>query len=175
MKIGAIALDVWEDADWSPLHRAIYCKNHNEILGFIRIGAYVTAKDNDFDLTPLHVAARYGTADVAAALIKAGAKPNSRCAYYQTAMHWAAKAHQPDIIRTLKKFGGFINPRDTNGDTLLHLALVPKPELQTLLALFESGADMLIKNQEGIAPIQIGDYALLERLKKMSNETLRTK
>ena len=61
----------------TPLHYAVGSLHVNEVVGFIRNGAYVDATKNR-NQTALHCAARRGTTKLASILLSNGAKYNMR-------------------------------------------------------------------------------------------------
>ena len=64
------------------------------------------------DNTPLHWAARYGRAAIAAVLIAAGADVNATNTYGETPLHRAAKRDHAPVAATLIAAGADVNARD---------------------------------------------------------------
>ena len=72
--------------------------------------------------TPLHWAARYGHADIAATLIAAGADLEAKSHFgggLQTPLHWAAEYGHADIAAALIAAGAEVNPKANDGHTPL--------------------------------------------------------
>jgi len=60
---------------------------------------------NEAGCTALHFAAREGHADVASALLAAGAMPDARNVAGSTALHWAADEGHADVVQRLADAG----------------------------------------------------------------------
>ena len=96
-----------------------------------RVGAY----------TPLHLASRAGNAEIAAALIAAGANPNAWTSTGVTPLHFAAQANSDATIRVLVEQGAELNAPDRfQGRTPLHFAAA-RDATRAISALLELGAD----------------------------------
>lgn len=67
--------------------------------------------------TALHYAAFYGHADVARALILAGANVCSRGGGNSTPLHFAAWGGNKRVVRLLLEYGADVEARDTEGNT----------------------------------------------------------
>ena len=72
--------------------------------------------------TPLHVAAFQGHADVARALLEAGASMDAVDKQGRTPLHWAAVRGHAVVARALLEAGASVDAVDKEGDTPLHLA-----------------------------------------------------
>lgn len=66
--------------------------------------------------TALHYAAFYGHADVARALILAGANVGSRGGGNSTPLHFAAWGGNKRVVRLLLDYGADVEARDTEGN-----------------------------------------------------------
>ena len=90
----------------------------------LEAGANVNALD-EYQMAPLHFAARNGNADVVAALLKAGADVNRCDAHNYTPLHWACMRRDSDVepALVLLKNGAEVDAR-----TYLGLGLTPLGE-----------------------------------------------
>lgn len=79
-----------------------------------------------------------------------------------TALHLAAAAHQPDVVRALVDAGANVKARNRRGATPLHYAAdgnpasvdwAPHRQAETIRLLIESGADPNSVDQSGVAPL----------------------
>ena len=112
-----------------PLHRA--AGEDGNLAAVLHLlgsahGIDVNAKTN-FGYTPLHRAAFYGRATIAATLIAAGAEVNAKDNSGNTPLYVAAAWGHAAIVATLTAAGAVINPeqieqRDTRGRSVLHKA-----------------------------------------------------
>ncbi|KAK4075643.1 hypothetical protein Trihar35433_2203 [Trichoderma harzianum] len=116
--------------------------------------------DND-GITPLHLAATISEYHVAG-LLRAGANVAALTLEGLTPLHLAARACQSNIVGMLldevKRDGSsngsaFVNHRDNSGRTALHYACKSgRPE--AVAFLLASGADVNIRTNDGITPLQ---------------------
>ena len=74
-------------------------------------------------MTALHLAARFSSASITAALVKAGAEVNARDDRHQTPLHCAVKFNtSADVIRKLIECGADVDACDDGRQTPLHNA-----------------------------------------------------
>ncbi|MBC6412138.1 MAG: ankyrin repeat domain-containing protein, partial [Hyphomonadaceae bacterium] len=146
------------------------------IAALIESGADMQARTRD-GFTPLHLAARYGTAETVATLVKAGtdtkitqvipffrpvaaffgagAKVNGRDKYGRTPLHEAARYGTAEAVTALVKAGAKVNAREEKyGQTPLHRAAW-KGTAGTVAALIEAGADIRAKGNDGNLPADL--------------------
>ena len=79
-----------------------------------------------------------------------------------TALHFAAAAHDAEMIRALLRLGADVRARNRLGDEPLHAAATgdpdserwnPKSQLAAIAALIHAGADPNAANKLGVAPL----------------------
>ena len=139
---------------------------------------YINAGNYTEGLTPLHLAARYGTPDMVRALLNAGANINAKNNNGSTPLFYATLNENHNMVQVLlsantKK----IYQPNKDGDTALHWAArYGKPEMIKALiqALPGAGANINTKNSKHETPLHLaaqhGKYdnmrALLQDLPK---------
>ena len=93
-----------------------------------------------------------------------------------TALHFAAAAHEADMIRTLIAQGAEVRAKNRLGDEPLHAAAMgtpgsghwnPKAQSAAITALVEAGADPNTANKMGVTP-------LLKAVRSRCAEAVRT-
>ena len=77
--------------------------------------------------------------EIALALIKAGADINAKEEYGGTPLHWAAYTGQTEIVFTLVKAGADLDILDSDGKTALQVA-IKRQGKGSVIALFLQGA-----------------------------------
>ena len=75
-----------------------------ELRRLIEEGADLNAISG-FGQTPLHIAAAQGHADIAATLIRKGAKVEALDSMMHTPKYWAKRGHHRLVVQVLEKFG----------------------------------------------------------------------
>ena len=117
--------------------------------------ANLSARHPETGETVLHYAARYGTPKVVAALIKKGARVNSRDKDGANALHAAVKSGNVGALDVLiKKIN--INAQDKDGNTSLHYAVLANQQ-QAVLWLLENEADVTIANAKDKTPFALAE------------------
>jgi ankyrin repeat protein len=119
----------------------------------VAAGADVNAR-NQRSVTPLHMAARYGLALTAAALLRHGADANARDANKETPLYRAANLGHSDVANLLLEHGADPNLPDRLGQTSLHRAAL-KGNLAMIEALLRHGAALEAKDRRGNTPLQV--------------------
>jgi len=71
----------------------------------LKYGAGINVIDEEYQSTPLGLAARWGHHDMVQLLLKHGADPNRSGALWSTPLSWAIKKNYPKIIDLLQKAG----------------------------------------------------------------------
>jgi uncharacterized protein len=122
--------------------------------------------------TPLHLAAFFGHADLAAALLKRGASVDARStnAMRNTPLHAAVAGRRIEVIRLLLARNADVNARQEGGWTALHGA-AQNGDRDAVEALLAHGADANARAENNQAPLDLalmkghqGIAALLEEL-----------
>ena len=88
-----------------------------------------------------------------------------------TALHFAARANGPEIVRILLESAGDATALDAQGNSPLHLCILGKSNLEVVKLLLEYGADPKRKNKEGDSPLLMAKYAEDKALQKVLRET----
>lgn len=98
---------------------------------------------------PIHDAARLGTADAVARLLKADpAQRDARTQQGSTPLHLAATNPDPGPLKVLVAAGAEVNARDGDGATPLHMAAYAS-HAKNVRLLLEAGADYTLKTNNG--------------------------
>ena len=71
----------------------------------LKYGADINPVDEEYQSTPLGMAARWGQAEMVEFLLKQGADPNKSGASWSTPLAWAIKKNHPSVIDMLKQAG----------------------------------------------------------------------
>lgn len=93
-----------------------------DVLALIASGADPNACCNSFGGSALHVAAFWDNAEVASALIAAGADVNATDDVGTTPLHDAAANNSTRVAKVLIEAGADVSARDGTGDTPFHFA-----------------------------------------------------
>jgi ankyrin repeat protein len=163
-----------DEANWTPLHRAIFM-GHKEIAKLlIANGADVNAKNN-IGVIPIMLAVIRDYNDIVELLIKNGAQKTIYVAAAQgdiesaktflkkdpnlvnalasndgwSALHWAAYMNRLDVIKLLIENGVDVNIRDRINDVTPLYWAVHKGHLDAAKLLIAKGADVKIKFKNG--------------------------
>jgi len=135
----------------SPLQRAAYVGNTNEVRRLLDAGADVNTRGGGvaaYTETALMAAAYEGQAETVRLLLERGADVNVRGYYYDyTALIWAATAGRTECARLLLGKGADVNATDSQGwTTLTHAAYHGRTECVRLL--LAHGANIEARTQE---------------------------
>lgn len=143
------------DDGQSPLHfAAIY--GHEAIAEYLlKHKADASAQDSS-GATPLHEAVRYGNLSIAELLLKNGANVNAKDNLGKTPiMLIVPKERLVPTYDLLISHKADINQKDMFGDTLIHNATMMNVDSSILAKLIENGADVNVRNKEGVTPLEI--------------------
>lgn len=107
-----------------------------------------------FGITPLHVAAGYGTPEKIAVLLEAGVDLNATSARGTTPLHWAVAYGTLENLVLLLDAGVDLDPKESLGMTpLIFAARIGKAE--HILALLAAGADAQLLDADGNTPFDL--------------------
>lgn len=107
-----------------------------------------------YAMTPLHWAARTGSAACAELLIAAGAAIDARNRATRAPLQLAAEQDRAGMIRLLAAHGADLNTPDRKGRTPLHRATY-EGKVAAVEALLQAGADPEARNKSGKTAFQI--------------------
>jgi putative CocE/NonD family hydrolase len=102
-------------------------------------GAKIDERDGEYNFTPLHYAARFGSTKVVEVLIAHGADIKAKDKWGYQPIHWAAYHDRPEIIELLTAKGADVNAKTSLGQTPLQLA-IPKRNTASIEMLRKHGA-----------------------------------
>lgn len=107
-------------------------------------------------LTPLHMAAQHGNAEIVRLLLRCGADVDAECAFEDgmTPLREAVKWGHLDVCKLLIQYGADPLQVDMEGNTLAHTAVLgDNPELLEYLA--SQGVDLEQKNIDFLTPAEL--------------------
>jgi ankyrin repeat protein len=110
--------------------------------------------DSEWGSTPLHLAVRDGSREVAESLLRAGAKVNAKNDLGVTPLHRAVCESKGNLALLLISRGADVNAADVHGLTPLHWAAADlSADPGTLSALLGKGADPNARDREKRTPL----------------------
>ena len=152
-------------------------------LGFHDLAAHIIAEHPEhvnarggWEVTPMHVAAYAGHADILSLLLEHDADVDGLGRYDQTPLHRASWLGRLEAVLCLLDRGADINARDNEDWTLLHCA-VKGNKIQVVRLLLENGADVNARDDRGDTPSMLASerelYEIVELLSKYGAEPVR--
>jgi ankyrin repeat protein len=144
------------------VHKAVMRQSLPELSLAVKRGSCVDELDRE-GRTPLFYAARDGSKEIAAELIRLGANVNAQDRTLETPLHFAARAYQPEVAEMLLKSGAAVDSQDSYGNTPLSRAVFEsRGRGQVVKLLLSSGANKAFANKHGVSPEglakSIGNY-----------------
>jgi ankyrin repeat protein len=138
--------------------------NLDLISDLITLGANLNWQDEDnYNFTPLHVAANRGKVEIARMLIDAGANLNVQNEWDGTPLLVAIRWDKVEIARMLIDAGADLDVQEKGGWTPLHWA-AGRGQVEIARMLIDAGAKKDIEDNEGRTPY---DLTTNEELKKL--------
>ena len=136
----------------SDLHDAAQAGDTAAVRAILSADPYRVTDRRDDRLTPLHLAASAGHADIAGLLLRASANPNARGYGGFTPLHAAAEHGRLEIVRDLLDHGASTKAMSEAGETPLHTA-ARKGHVEVAGLLLDRGADPNAVSQCGGTPL----------------------
>ena len=136
----------------APLHLAVVAKNTQAITALLKADANTEIQDYVSGQTPLHYAAKYGTARIINLLIDAGAIIDAEDHSGATPLHVAASSN-PETLDALLDATADVKARDKNGATPLHNAAEVSGSARNINALLKAGANIEARTKNGSTPL----------------------
>jgi ankyrin repeat protein len=138
--------------------------NLNLVSDLIVLGANVDWQDeDDFNRTPLHMAASRGNVEIVKMLIDAGSDANVQSNIGYTPLHVAASWGRLEIAKMLIDAGAYVDVQDKSGWTPLHVA-ASLGRVEIAQMLIGAGARKDIRDNESKFPY---DLAQTEEMKNL--------
>jgi len=146
------------------LHTAAYCTKPAVAQYLLGMGADPTVQ-NERGRTPLHLAAAYGSLQVAKAIAeKVTCNVDARDGLERTPLHWCLAyggwkrnvnraGENMEIARLLLSKGAFAAVVDKHGNTTLHYATVLADEQVLVLLILNYGTELSWENHKGGDPV----------------------
>ena len=151
---------------WTRLHEAAQRGTAEQMQRLID-GGNVDPNARSFEkggVTPLHVAAANGKADVVKVLLDNWVDVDARDVGGNTPLHWAVRSEVPGVVEVLLAGGADANARDEYGYTPLHLAEAYSNVPGVVEVLLAGGADVNARDEYGRTPCGVATNGILARL-----------
>jgi ankyrin repeat protein len=128
-----------------PICIAVRARDTSRVQRLLKNGAEANSicpgEENVANMPVLSVAARAGTAEIAQALLAAGAKVDGANYAGYTALHGAAYEGGADVVRVLLQAGASVGAKTSDGETPLHDAATGCRQ-EAVRLLLSAGADV---------------------------------
>ena len=135
------------------MHYAISTGSIDLVKLFLEYGSdcssYLTGKN------PIEIAAKYNHHYLIRLLVNYGGDVNDPGVSGNYPIVVAVKNNFIDCVKELLSSGADPHVRDTNGDTLVHKAVMLEDPLEMLRLLLKLGIDTTIKNIDSLTPLQL--------------------
>ncbi len=146
------------------LEKAVGYGNTKDVRRHLNEGADVNKK-NEQGQTPLHIAARNGSKNVAEVLIERGGEVDAKDNEGRTPLHLASENGHAPVIDLLITHKAQVNSRDKIGRTPLHHTALGVRGSNAALALISKKAGVDAQDKKGWTPLYL---ACLNNLPKMA-------
>lgn len=157
-----------ENREQTPLVLAAVMVREPIVRSILAAGADPNAVSTD-STTALSEAAYQGSAPIAGALLKRGAKADQPGFKGQKPLFLSVQNNFFRVTELLVKSGANVNLRDSDGNTPLHIAAMNRNSA-TVALLLEHGADPNLQNNEGKTALMLAGAA---GFKKIAEDLLR--
>lgn len=151
--------------------------NNIELLDLLlRHKADVNIKEDEFGLTPLHIAldpAKESDRRIVEKLLTHGANPNIPNSRLYTPLHYSAYVDKPEITDLLLNHGADVKVASNEGFSALHIAS-NMHNLNTIELLASKGESLLDKGKAEIHPLQAIYQSAIEQGKTKWGEIIET-
>uniref|UniRef100_A0A8B9N557 Ankyrin 2 n=1 Tax=Accipiter nisus TaxID=211598 RepID=A0A8B9N557_9AVES len=130
------------------------CKREDVSMTFNGNICFLSPRIFQKGFTPLHVAAKYGSLEVAKLLLQRRASPDSAGKNGLTPLHVAAHYDNQKVALLLLEKGASPHATAKNGYTPLHIA-AKKNQMQIATTLLNYGAETNILTKQGVTPLHL--------------------
>ncbi|MCC9601895.1 ankyrin repeat domain-containing protein [Stieleria sp. JC731] len=159
-------LDQRQADGMSALHWCVFKGHHSGVKTLLQKGASVDPA-NEYGITPLAIACRFGDLKSAEALIDAGANVKHRLAGDESLLMHACRTGNSQLVEKLIKNGADVNHKQRDGQTSLMWASAAG-HVDVVDALINAGADIDTKLRSGFTAFHFaarqGHRAVAHRL-----------
>uniref|UniRef100_A0A8C3KJ30 Ankyrin 2 n=1 Tax=Calidris pygmaea TaxID=425635 RepID=A0A8C3KJ30_9CHAR len=130
------------------------CSREMSACPLMQASAFLSPGIFQKGFTPLHVAAKYGSLEVAKLLLQRRASPDSAGKNGLTPLHVAAHYDNQKVALLLLEKGASPHSTAKNGYTPLHIA-AKKNQMQIATTLLNYGAETNILTKQGVTPLHL--------------------
>lgn len=122
---------------------------------------------NNYSMTPLNVACRYGSTETAEWILKKGVDVDEPGPFGDTSLMFACGKGRTETVEMLIQNGADVNARDDSKMTAL-MKIVRTGHVETAELLIQNGADMKLKDKRGWTALSYsyGTFPMVNLLKK---------
>lgn len=121
------------------MHMAAFMNDIQALEVFILAGGDVNVRDEEYEDTPLHIAAWEGNLEIARVLIKEGSSINSLNNSLSTPLHYAVFNDHLQLVKELIKSGADVSLSTKDGKTAYQIS-IDKGHNEITKILLENGA-----------------------------------
>jgi ankyrin repeat protein len=146
-KLSAKNVGPWLTADVPTIGLAAYKGDVSLLKKCLKAGVNIESAGSD-KRTPLILAAAGRQTAAAVVLLQERANVNAQDTTGETALHWAAKTANDELVQLLVERGADVNVRGRSGETPLIFAAMSSNE-KAVATLLASGADPRAKDADG--------------------------
>jgi ankyrin repeat protein len=136
---------------WTALHHAAHIQSEVPLRILLEHGANPNEMSNS-GMSPLHIAAYHGSTNIITLLLNHGALVDLKASDRSTPLVAAAYNRQQDAIKLLLEHKASINDPNTNGETIVHHAVMDD-DFKLLEDIFKYNPDLELQSWRAGSPL----------------------